>query len=179
MLTCAWNFQKAQSRKWFKSVDICGTGTRFRVSCVRDKYANHIHHARFMILLKSFNINIYEIYIHFLYNLIQNTSHLWPCLTSAFKASEVDRKHVILLPEIFFHQKNKPGLFDGVKHQHMEHILPQIFLLTPETERSHSQCGRVTFSQIISSLQQHFSFKYNRIIIFILYYLPSKYLLHH
>ena len=124
MLTCSWNVQKAQSRKWCKSIKYSRTGTRPRVSCVRGKYANHLHHTGFMISLTNCYIQIHNIYIYFLYNLIHNNSHLWPCLTYAFKAPEVDRKYVLLLPEMFLHKK-KPRIYYGVKHQHMEHILPQ------------------------------------------------------
>ena len=48
-----------------------------------------------------------------------------------------------------------------VKHQLMEHILAQRDLLAPETERSLSQYGRVTFSREILSPQQHFYEKNN------------------
>ena len=136
VLTCAWNFKKPQNRKWFKSVDICGTGTRFQVSCVRGKHANHIHHARFMILLKKFDINIYKIYIHFLYSIIQNTSQLWPCLTSAFKATEVDIKYVLLLPDIFFHQKTSLDYLMGWSTNTWNIYCPKLFIDARYREKS-------------------------------------------
>ena len=90
------------------------------------------------------NTNILNIYIHFLYNIIQNISHLWPCLTYAFKSPEVDRKYVLLLPEMFLHQKQANNIWWVEAPTYGTYIAPE-YLFTPETEWSISKCGRVTF----------------------------------
>ena len=77
-----WNVQKAQSR--CNIINDYHTRTRPPVSCVRGKYANHLHHTGYSISCRNTYIQVYKIYIQFLYNIIQNTSHLWPYLLYNF-----------------------------------------------------------------------------------------------
>ena len=135
---------KGQCRKWFKSINSSCNGNQIRIYCVRGKYMNHIHFTGLFLCQINVLIHKHYVYIQFLYNTIQNTSLLLLYLISAFKAPEVDRKHVLLLPDIFGIKKQAYTTWWGESPTHGTYIDPKD-LLTPDTERSLSHYGRVTF----------------------------------
>ena len=77
----------------------------------------------------------------------------------------------------FFIKKQAWTIWWGEAPTHGTYIAPN-YLLTPDTERSLSQCGRVTFTDNIISTTTIFLYIIESLFWF-LYYLPSKYLLHH
>ena len=153
VLTCARNVQKAQSRKWCKSINTSRTGTRNWVSCVRGKYANHLHHMGLMMPRPKLFIYIYYIYIQTSFTILPIILHTFDLVLPMLF------KHLKLIENMFYYylrcfciKKKAQNILWGEATTHGTYIAPKD-LLTPETERSLSQCGGVTFSQIILSLQ--------------------------
>ena len=129
---------KGKCRKRCKSIKSSHTGTRSQVSCVRGKYANHLHRTGLLVHTLNIYILIQYLYMNLHYNIIQNTSHLSLYLPSDFKAPQMIRKYVLLF-QSFLASNNKPRLHDGVNHQHMEHIFTRrIYLHQRQREVFHN-----------------------------------------